>query len=140
MEKATWGTALAWVSSPLQACLQRSRILAFSAHNDLQRKEGQQPVTVSDTSKNTQTERELAVDQAATYSIQVVGHLDEYWSARLGGLTISSSSQAGRKTVTTLSGTIIDQAALFGVLKALYDMRLPLLSVECLDINEGVKL
>ena len=77
----------------------------------------------------------LTVDKPATYSIRVVGHLDENWSARLGGLKIKSTGQEGKQAVTTLSGLVIDQAALFGVLKALYDMRLPLLSVECLEIN-----
>jgi hypothetical protein len=78
---------------------------------------------------------ELTIDRPAIYCIRVVGYLDENWSARLGGLKIEPSDQENRKALTTLSGPIIDQAALFGVLKALYDMRLPLLSVECLDIG-----
>lgn len=84
-----------------------------------------------------QNDRDLKIDKPATYCIQVVGHLDENWSERLGGLKIITSSQQGIKAVTTLSGQIIDQAALFGVLKALYDMRLPLLSVECLEVTRG---
>ena len=78
---------------------------------------------------------ELKIDQPATYCIQVAGYLDENWSARLGGLKIASTDLEGKQAVTILSGPVIDQAALFGVLKALYDMRLPLLSVECLEIN-----
>ena len=78
---------------------------------------------------------ELTVDKPATYCIRVVGYLDENWSARLGGLKINPSTQDGKTAITSLSGPIIDQAALFGVLKALYDMRLPLLSVECLEVN-----
>ena len=81
------------------------------------------------------TRSKLKVDQPATYSIRVAGYLDETWSTRLGGLTISVSDPGENTKVTTLSGYMIDQAALFGVLKALYDMRLPLLSVECLEIN-----
>ena len=77
----------------------------------------------------------LKIDQPATYRIQVAGYLDEHWSNRLGGLKISNTSQDENTLITTLSGALIDQAALFGVLKALYDMRLPLLSVECLKIN-----
>ncbi len=93
-------------------------------------------MTNLDTPKNTPHKNsELAVDQSATYCIQVVGYLDKNWSDRLGGLKITSSSQEGKRAVTTLSGSVIDQAALFGVLKALYDMRLPLLSVECLEIK-----
>ena len=80
-------------------------------------------------------EYKLTVDNTATYCIQVVGYLDENWSVRLGGLKINSSSQKGKRAITTLSGSLTDQAALFGVLKALYDMRLPLLSVECLEVN-----
>ena len=77
----------------------------------------------------------LTVDKPATYCIRVVGYLDQSWSNRLGGMTVTVSSGAGKKKVSTLSGAMIDQAALFGVLKALYDMRLPLLSVECLQTN-----
>ncbi|MGW8226852.1 MAG: hypothetical protein ACWGOY_14010, partial [Anaerolineales bacterium] len=77
----------------------------------------------------------LTVDKPATYCIQVVGYLDQSWSNRLGGMTITVSSRAGKEKVSTLTGAMIDQAALFGVLKALYDMHLPLLSVECLDSN-----
>lgn len=77
----------------------------------------------------------LTVSMPATYRIRVIGYLDENWSDRLGGLMINSSNQEGKSAVTTLSGSIIDQAALFGVLNALYDMRLPLLSVECLEVN-----
>ena len=82
-----------------------------------------------------QSDLELAVDQPATYSIRVVGHIDENWSARLGGLQVTSTGSEGKRAITTLSGSTIDQAALFGVLKTLYDMRLPLLSVECLEVN-----
>jgi hypothetical protein len=50
-------------------------------------------------------------------------------------MTITSSSQMGKQTITTLSGSIIDQTALFGVLNALYDIRPPLHYVDCLEIN-----
>jgi len=77
----------------------------------------------------------LKIDQQATYIIRVAGYLDENWSTRLGGLKISSNSWDENTLITTLSGALVDQAALFGVLKALFDMRLPLLSVECLEFN-----
>jgi len=92
---------------------------------------GQQQVSNKDFSY----ELDLKIDQPATYCIQVLGYLDENWSSRLGGLEIVATDHEGKKMVTTLSGTIIDQAALFGILKALYDMRLPLLSVECLEAS-----
>lgn len=77
---------------------------------------------------------ELTIDKPAKYNIRVVGYLDQDWSSRLGGLQIQSGDQEGKTVITTLSGSLTDQAALFGVLKALYDMRLPLVSVECLEI------
>jgi hypothetical protein len=98
----------------------------------LQLKGGQQLVTNRDIPP---INSDLTVDQPATYCIRVVGYLDENWSARLAGLEIKPTEKEGKQGVTTLSGPIIDQAALFGVLKALYDMRLPLLSVECVEIK-----
>lgn len=72
------------------------------------------------------------LDTPATYRICAHGYLEPSWSDRLGGLDIKSIGEEDGDLVTTLEGQIIDQAALFGVLKALYDMRLPLISVECL--------
>ena len=77
----------------------------------------------------------LTIDIPATYCIRVAGFLDKNWSDRLAGLEIVCDEGQGCKGVTTLSGTLIDQAALFGVLNALYDMHLALLSVECLAVN-----
>ena len=74
----------------------------------------------------------------ATYHIQVIGQLDEIWSSRLGGLTITSNHSDEHPVITSLSGNLIDQAALYGVLMALYDERLPLLSVEFLHENQPV--
>ena len=95
-------------------------------------KGGQQLVRNKDLSYS---EGELTVDKPATYYIQVVGYLNENWSASLGGLNIDATEIDGKRAVTTLSGQIMDQAALFGVLKVLYDMRLPLLYIECLEVN-----
>jgi hypothetical protein len=81
---------------------------------------------------------ELKLDTPATYRIQVKGYLDSSWSDRLSGLTISPSSQGDEPAVTTLYGQVLDQAALAGVLSALYGLHLPLLSVEYLgDVQDG---
>jgi len=68
----------------------------------------------------------------ASYRIRVVGEVDETSLERLMGLKISTSGQ-GKKPITTLTGWFPDQTALFDVLKALYDLRLPLLSVVHLE-------
>jgi hypothetical protein len=81
---------------------------------------------------------ELTLDTPATYRIRVKGHLDSRWSDRLGGLTITTSRQDDASVVATLYGEVLDQAALAGVLNALYNLHLPLLSVEYLgDLQVG---
>ena len=73
---------------------------------------------------------ELAFDLPATYRIRVKGYLDDRWSDRLGGMIIEVIGQAEGAVETTLVGWLPDQAALCGVLNALYNLHLPLLSVE----------
>jgi len=75
----------------------------------------------------------------ATYRIEVEGHIDESWSERLGGLCIKTRTRKDQTTVTTLTGRMRDQAELTGVLNNLYELHLPILSVENLaeDNSEG---
>ena len=73
------------------------------------------------------------LETPATYRIRVQGKLDEHWSDELGGMAITTTAWADRLPVTTLIGHLSDQAALSGVLNTLYEMHLPLLSVENLD-------
>ena len=73
---------------------------------------------------------ELAFDLPATYRIRVKGYLDEQWSDRLGGMAIKAIGEAEGAVETILVGWLPDQAALSGVLNALYDLHLPLVSVE----------
>ncbi len=74
----------------------------------------------------------LDFDRPATYRIRAKGHLPESWSGRLGGMTITCDRE-GEPPATILCGLLLDQAALLGVLNALYGLHLPLLSVEHLD-------
>lgn len=71
----------------------------------------------------------LRMDGPATYRIIVQGGLDERWSGRLGGLDITVFYTEDKSAVTQLSGELMDQAALFGVLNTLYNLHLPLLGV-----------
>jgi hypothetical protein len=72
----------------------------------------------------------------ATYRIVARGFLDQRLSDRLGGMRITSEDRGGEKPVATLVGRMLDQAQLSGVLNALYEMHLPILSVEILDEEE----
>ena len=73
--------------------------------------------------------RRLTLDAPLACTIRVVGTLDPRWSERLGGLRVHATGRS--YPVTELSGPLLDQAALFGVLTTLYDLGLPLLSVDC---------
>lgn len=54
--------------------------------------------------------------------IRVQGRIDEQWSEWLDGLTITHTNQ----DETVLTGFIVDQAALYGLLSKLRDLGLPL--------------
>lgn len=62
--------------------------------------------------------------------ITVEGQIPESWSEWLNGLQVSSRKQAGDRQTTTLSGLIVDQVALRGLLNRLWDLNLVLLSVQ----------
>ncbi len=76
----------------------------------------------------------------ATYRIQVEGVLDEIWADSLAGMRISTRKRADQSTVTMLTGLLRDQAELSGVLNGLYELHLPILSVEILaEDNDAQK-
>ena len=66
---------------------------------------------------------------SASYEIRVQGHLDDHWSGRLGGLDISRRADG----TTVLTGCLVDQAQLYGVLSGLRDIGATLISVEVGD-------
>ena len=75
----------------------------------------------------------LRLETPSTYRIRVQGRVDSSWADRLGGMTVTEDSSYDQAAVTILEGHLPDQAALSGVLNTLYEMHLPLLSVESLD-------
>ncbi|MFN2184465.1 MAG: hypothetical protein ACK2UA_09380 [Anaerolineae bacterium] len=75
-------------------------------------------------------------DLPAIYRIQIKGYLDDSWSDRLGGMEIKVIEQAEDAPETILVGWLPDQAALCGVINALYNLNLALLSVELIGSQE----
>ena len=80
-----------------------------------------------------EVKQKLTLDRPATYQIKVPGELDESWSDWAGGMTITVESESDGPPVTTLTGTLADQAALHGLLRRLYALGLPLISVNCVE-------
>ncbi len=80
-----------------------------------------------------QSWKNLKFEAPATYRIRVQGHLDDSWSDRLGGMVITRAFTEDKERMTILIGHLRDQGALTGVLNALYDLHLPVFTVEFLD-------
>src|SRR5918998_6779327 len=59
------------------------------------------------------------------YEIRLKGHLDARWAERFEGLSLTHA----RDGTTILAGPVVDQAALYGLLRTVRDLGLPLLSV-----------
>ena len=65
-------------------------------------------------------------NQPPCYEIRLKGHLDSQWAVWFEGLTITIEEDG----TTLLTGPVIDQAALHGLLKKVRDLGLPLVSVS----------
>jgi len=63
--------------------------------------------------------------QPMVYQIRIKGHLGRQWTDWFGGLTITLEDSGD----TLLTGPVVDQAALHGLLKKVRDLGMPLLSV-----------
>ena len=82
---------------------------------------------------DSQSWKDLKFEAPAFYRIRVKGHLDDSWSDRLGGMVLTRAFTADKQPMTILIGHLKDQGALSGVMNALYDLHLPVISVELLD-------
>ena len=65
------------------------------------------------------------------YEIRIKGHLDDRWAAWFGGLTLTLQDNGD----TLLTGAVVDQAALHGLLKKVRDLGMPLVSVNRVDTD-----
>lgn len=71
--------------------------------------------------------------QAELYEIRLKGHLDKRWTDWFAGMTITLEANGD----TLLTGPIIDQAALHGLLKKVRDSGIPLRSLICLEHDQA---
>ena len=64
-------------------------------------------------------------DEPDFMQIRIKGHLDDRWAARFEGLTLTLEDNGD----TLLTGPVVDQAALHGLLRKVRDLGMPLISV-----------
>ena len=64
-------------------------------------------------------------DEPGLYEIRIKGHLDKRWAGWFGGLAVTLADNGD----TLLTGPVVDQAALHGLLRKVRDLGMPLLSV-----------
>jgi hypothetical protein len=70
--------------------------------------------------------------QPMVYQIRLEGHLGSQWAEWFEGLTISLEASGD----TVLTGPVADQAALYGLVKKLRDLGLPLRSILRLEADQ----
>jgi hypothetical protein len=73
-------------------------------------------------------------DEPATYEIRLQGHLSERWAAWFGEVAIRLDEDG--TTVLTCPG--VDQAALYGLLKKIRSLGLPLLAVARIEPDHSI--
>jgi hypothetical protein len=70
------------------------------------------------------------------YQIRIEGHLGRPWANWFGGLTITLEENGD----TLVTGPVVDQAALFGFLRKVRDLGMPLVSVHRLGPGPSAPL
>ena len=70
-------------------------------------------------------------DQPMIYQIRIKGHLGREWTDWFEGLAITLEDNGE----TLLTGPVVDQAALHGLLRKVRDLGIPLLSVVCVKAS-----
>lgn len=63
-------------------------------------------------------------DQPMVYQIRIRGHLGPQWTDWFGGMAITLEDNGD----TLLTGPVVDQAALLGLLRKVRDLGIPLIS------------
>jgi hypothetical protein len=72
------------------------------------------------------------MDLPLQYQIQVKGIVDASWFDYYDNMVLELDDEGEQRPLSTLTGSVPDQAALISILTLLYNMRYPLINVECL--------
>jgi hypothetical protein len=71
-------------------------------------------------------------DGPRLYEIRIEGHLNDKWAGWFEGLTLIREDNGD----TVLTGPVVDQAALYGLLRKVRDLGMPLISVICVGTGQ----
>jgi hypothetical protein len=74
----------------------------------------------------------LDPEQLSFYQIRIKGHLDRQWTDWFGGLVITLDGEGN----TLLTGPVVDQSALYGLVKKIRDLGMPLISVNPVESGQ----
>ena len=69
------------------------------------------------------------LEQPNVYQIRIKGHLGDQWSDWFEGLTITREEDGD----TVLTGPVVDESALHGLLKKVRDLGMPLISINRIE-------
>ena len=75
----------------------------------------------------------IDASQPPVYEIRIEGHLDQGWTDWFEGMTIMLEENGD----TLLTGPVVDQAALHGLLKKVRDLGMPLVSVNRVEPGQA---
>jgi hypothetical protein len=67
--------------------------------------------------------------QTTKYIIQIKNHIDSNWEQWFEGVTISHTDEG----MTILTGDVVDQSALYGLLEKIHNLNLTLISFQKID-------
>jgi hypothetical protein len=67
------------------------------------------------------------------YEIRLKGHMNRQWANWFNSMSITLEENGD----TLLTGPVIDQAALHGLLRRIRDLGIPLLALNCIENDEG---
>jgi hypothetical protein len=83
-------------------------------------------------------DQSISVDQPGIYRIKIQGRLSEGALRQFDDMMISVELNASGLPMSTLTGQIIDQAALHGIIARIRDLGLPIILVELVSpVNHG---
>ena len=79
-----------------------------------------------------QPDQRIDPDKPKVYQIRIKGQLGQEWADWFEGLTVTMEDDGS----TLLTGSVVDQAALHGLLKKVRDLGTPLISVTQIESDQ----